>query len=162
MVYFHIDPKTKDIVYVGYGKRDRPWMMSNSGGEAARYGKRSKPHFEWYIKLEQQGVLLQDIVTIYARNLKKEDALSLEKECIKKYNPIFNKPVGGWNRKVTQEVYDKAANLHKAGKPLSQISDNLGLSVMAIQRALVGKNVSINSWYSYKPNEHFYRLKETA
>lgn len=163
VVYCHVDPTNNEIVYVGMGLRERPWAMPNSGGDAARYGKRSKAHFEWYLALEQKGILLQDVVVILNRNLSKKDALLLEKEEIKRLTPRFNKPIVTWNTKVNQDVYDEAALLHKQGLPLSKISDKLDVSVMAIQRALSGKSVSIkNKWYVYNPNKHTYRLKKAA
>jgi len=161
VVYFHVDPvENNKVMYVGMGKRERPWAMSNSGGESPSYGKRSKPHYEWYLSLENRGFLLQDIVQISHRNLTKAEALKLERRLIKRLKPVFNKPMGKGITKITQEIYDRAATLHGQGVPLSQISSLVGLASMTIQRAFVGKSESIpNCWYTYVPNKATYRWR---
>lgn len=41
-VYYHVDPDTKDIVYVGHGYKSRAWIH----GTSSKYGVRSTEHRE--------------------------------------------------------------------------------------------------------------------
>lgn len=125
-VYLHKDPTTQKVVYVGKGSGQRAWMIRNSNRDAARYGHRSKQHYEWAKKLDSMGIHLGQVVLIVAYPLTDENARALEKELIKKYNPIFNKHKGHQSM-VDKELINKAKNLRKDGMFYSQIAKELGV-----------------------------------
>jgi hypothetical protein len=87
-LYYHINPITKELFYIGIGKNKRAWDFISG----------RNPHYKNYIK--KHG---EPIVDIIKENLTKEEACSLEIEFISKYGRkgiepkgiLLNKSIGG-------------------------------------------------------------------
>lgn len=120
-VYTHKDPRTSNVVYVGYGSGQRAWMMLNSTYTGPRYGHRSKEHHSWYKQLEALGFTLEDIVKIQFKNLSKEKAKILESTLIKAHKPIFNIQQG-LGSMTDPKLKEQASSLRKEGKSYSKIA----------------------------------------
>jgi LysM repeat protein len=136
-VYLHTDPVTREIVYVGKGSGNRAWTIAK--------GQRSDAHCEWYYEYEKKGYTMDELVTIYSKSLTSEEAKELENKCIRDFNPVFNKKPG--SLKMTKEMLETAKEMQDAGKTLSAISEEFGVSHTTIQRALTGKTVSVREVY---------------
>lgn len=121
-VYQHIRPDTGEIVYIGSGTYDRAWM--------SRGGNRSKEHFEFIREMSDNGYTLNEIVEIRRQRLSKKEALSIERELIDKYRPMYNKlsNKSHWqkNRKFEVETCMLAKALHKMGYGYQRIAFLLG------------------------------------
>jgi hypothetical protein len=87
-LYYHKNPTTKELFYVGIGTNKRAWDFTSG----------RNPHYKNYIK--KHG---EPIVNIIKENLTKEEACSLEIEFISKYGRkgiepkgiLLNKSIGG-------------------------------------------------------------------
>lgn len=79
--YFHRDPETDIIVYVGVGTLDRAWQVNN----------RSKEHKEWLVHYCNEGYLLNEIVQLGGSGMPRSMALKHEVELIDEHRPKFNK-----------------------------------------------------------------------
>jgi hypothetical protein len=87
-LYYHKNPITKELFYVGIGTNKRAWDFTSG----------RNPHYKNYIK--KYG---EPIVDIIKENLTKEEACSLEIESIAKYGRkgiepkgiLLNKSIGG-------------------------------------------------------------------
>ena len=146
-VYFHVDPDTCKIMYIGMGQKGRAWAITNSGGDNAAYGNRNKDHYEWFVYLESLGYTLNEIVEITAKGLTKQEALALERDLILEHAPKFNKVAGLNNLKITPEKYETALLMRGDGLSYSKIADELDLSTMTIYRALNGKTKNVGEDY---------------
>jgi len=89
-VYHHVDPRTKQIMYVGLGTQERAWMIRN----------RSKEHIQWVNELYDCGFTLNEFVFIKEKKLNKKAAMEKEKEDVGVFNPVFNKLLNKnhWNK----------------------------------------------------------------
>ena len=74
-VYYHINSKTNEVVYIGKGKNDRAWTFN---------GNQRSEQWHQYFKNNQIEV---KIVVI---DLSEEEAFEIEKSLIKIKNPILN------------------------------------------------------------------------
>lgn len=86
-VYVHIDPRDRQVIYVGQGKGERAWIKYN----------RSKEHKNWVIELKLLNLLpIIKIVHVFKDH---KDALIRERMLIsffqKRGNLLFNKNRGG-------------------------------------------------------------------
>lgn len=70
-MYEHIDPETKEIVYIGKGSGGRAWDVTR-----ARNNRRD--HQEWMLKKMEQGYIPCDWVKIISKNLSNKQALEVE------------------------------------------------------------------------------------
>lgn len=143
-VYFHIDPSTKEIVYVGKGTGPRAFACGFSTNQSrfGAYGNRSQEHQEWIEKLLHEGKTPEQWVQIFERNLTNKAARKLEIDLIRSYKPIFNKPMGLKIRKMTPETYQIALDMRKQGVGYEQIGIKLGIGTMTVYRALNGRLVN--------------------
>jgi hypothetical protein len=103
-LYYHKNPLTKELFYVGIGTNKRAWDFISG----------RNPHYKNYIK--KYG---EPIVDIVKENLTKEEACSLEIESISKYGRkgiepkgiLLNKSIGGeiiaLGNKFTEEQKQK-------------------------------------------------------
>ena len=112
-LYYHKNPLTKELFYIGIGTNKRAWDFIS--------GRNS--HYKNYIK--KHG---EPIVDIIKENLTKEEACSLEMEYIAKYGRkgiesngiLLNKSIGGeiiaLGNKFTEEQKLKIKNSHLGKK----------------------------------------------
>ena len=133
-VYSHVDPITKDVLYVGHGTRGRAWNIAYEHTLT-----RSQPHGKHLVRLIYDGFLACDFVNILHRNLFKTDACAIERDLIESLSPKYNKDIGLSNLRLTPDVYDAALSLRSEGNSYSQIATQLGLSAMTIWRGLNGQ-----------------------
>jgi predicted GIY-YIG superfamily endonuclease len=127
-LYYHKNPLTKDLFYIGIGTNKRAWDF-NSG---------RNPHYKNYVK--KHG---EPIVDIVKENLTKEEACYLEMELISEYGRkeidfqgiLLNKSIGGdviaLGNRFTREQKIKLSNSKKGQKyniPEGRIHGNKGKS----------------------------------
>jgi hypothetical protein len=134
-VYFHVDPETDEIFYVGHGSGARAWISSPPF--------RDELHAAKLTTLESQGKTPDQWVYIIARGLSKEEACKIEREHIKKEKPLYNKVQGEKLLRVTPEILEDAFSLREQGWSFKKIAENFDLSTMTIHRAMAGKNPAL-------------------
>ena len=136
-VYRHIDPESKEILYVGIGQYDRAWCV--------RGNNRNKDHVNCLKELFLKGYTLTDIVQITDNMLSKQQAMKLEAEQVDLHRPKFNKLLNKdhWHiaRQKTQDMCHFGKALNEMGYGYSRIAYLLGASnpknkVMSIKRML--------------------------
>ncbi len=138
-VYFHVDPFTDEVRYVGAGSGGRAWSCSHSPkSEGGRRGARSNDHYEWLISLFDHGFTMGDIVDIIAQGLTRQEALNHEKDIIKAHDIdiLFNKPRSCHALVLSMADVSEAHLLRNTGTPYHLIADSLNVSTMTIYRAL--------------------------
>ena len=121
-VYSHLDPVTKEVVYVGSGQFDRAWNV--------RRNQRREEHVSWLESIYDSGYTLSDVVVIEDNNLSKEDSYIIESELIKTLKPKFNALLNPehWHigRRQPREVAEFAKTLHEMGYGYIRIAQLLG------------------------------------
>lgn len=136
-VYNHIDPESKEILYIGIGQYDRAWCV--------RGNNRNKDHVNYLKQMFLKGYTLTDIVSITDNMLSKQQAMSIEAEKVNLYRPKFNKLLNKnhWHisRQKTKEMCEFAKALKEMGYGYQRISYLLGSSApknnaMSIKRML--------------------------
>jgi hypothetical protein len=112
-LYYHKNPLTKELFYVGIGTNKRAWDFVSG----------RNPHYKNYIK--KHG---EPIVDVVKENLTKEEACSIEVELIAKYGRkgiepkgiLLNKSIGGetiaLGNKFTMEQKQKISQAKKGQK----------------------------------------------
>jgi len=136
-VYQHIDPESKEVLYVGIGQYDRAWCV--------RGNNRNKNHVSYLKEMFLKGYTLTDIVCITDNMLSKQQAMKVEAEKVDLYRPRFNKLLNKdhWHisRQQTQEMCYFAKALKEMGYGYQRIAYLLGSDkpknkVMSIKRML--------------------------
>lgn len=128
-IYYHVEPLTEEIVYIGIGTYDRAWQVNN----------RSKEHKEWLRQKYNESWLLDVLVWIVDMDLPKEQALIEELKYIDDHRPRFNKNYKlNAVCKLSKEDFELATQLRKEGMYYKDIAAELKVSPMTIHRALSG------------------------
>jgi excinuclease UvrABC nuclease subunit len=129
-VYTHRDPITQEVVYVGRGRRDRAWQCRSS--------QRMFPaHVEWLEKKLDDGWLtMDDIVTIEAKGMWKEDATLIENELIEKHKPPFNRKLGIPFKLIDEQAWEARAFYYEGGWSYKELAEKYGVSTMTMWRAI--------------------------
>ena len=134
-IYYHIDPTTDEIMYVGHGYKDRAWICGST--------TRGPEHQKWYMNLINMGYLPDSIVELVETGLTKSDACQKEQEIIRRIDTAFNKPQGLQNLKMSDELRGTAQHLRAEGLFYREIAARLNLSTMTIYRALNGQTKNL-------------------
>lgn len=134
-VYHHLDPETKEVVYVGHGCGARAWLGHTPF--------RDELHAEYLGMLESTGYTPDEWVRIVYKNLPKTEACNLERRDIKILKPRYNKIQGSKLLKFTPDLYQTAVVMRAEGASYATIAKELGLSTMVIHRGLNGKNPAL-------------------
>jgi len=93
-VYKHVDPITKEIVYLGKGCNGRAW-------DVTRCRTQNKEHQDWMLSLCEKGYLPSDWVEIIDRNLTEKEAFKEETKWFHLYGqPKFNRTAGEKNHQA--------------------------------------------------------------
>jgi hypothetical protein len=133
-VYMHIDPRTKEIVYIGRGQGQRAWMMRSSDKDTPHYGHRRYDHFQWYKELESEGYYLDVIVVLLHRGQTRAQAIANEKNLIEIHKPRFNSNAKqNWLNKH-KEIILKVKELRATNTPFSKIAKELDIGTMTAWR----------------------------
>ncbi len=140
-VYWHIDPNTDEVVYIGHGCKGRAWTHGSR-----KTALRSQEHLDWLEEKNNQNFLPTDFVFILLKNLTKNEACAEEQNLIRTYNPRFNKPLGKSLLKINSEDFELIQELRSNGLSYKKISEETGFSTMTVFRVLNNKNRN-------KPNE---------
>jgi hypothetical protein len=116
-IYFHVHPKTQEVLYVGYGSYERAWNFK-------RFTSRSKEHAEELIALYNEGYTPNDWVVLQETNLLKEEAKYKETQLIDEYRPKYNvaKNKSIYKGSFSKDVRDFVFNLRSCGFSYNQIS----------------------------------------
>lgn len=138
--YKHIDPDTKEVVYVGHGSGGRAWQCGSSHSPL-----RSDEHCKWADELLNRGVTPDEWVEIGDRGLTKKEAKEVEHELIHQLKPKFNRSIRYPLLKFTIDLYDQALKLRAKGLSYKQIGEKLGLSTMVVHRGLNGKSITLET-----------------
>lgn len=127
-VYRHIDPETKETVYVGKGVHGRAWDVTRS--------RTNQAHSKWMIEMCDKGWLPSDWVKIEAKNLSEKQAFEVEASIMHQEGRTkFNKQAGENNHqsKLTdtqaKEIYIKCKH---EKIPHKELADAYGVSRSAI------------------------------
>jgi len=135
-IYIHVDPRSKQTVYVGKGTGGRAW-------DCAFTSRGDKQHVAWMVQLLEESYTPQDFVVIVAQGLSEIDAKRLEVEWIEKLkssNPLFNHCYGRrLPRSLSLEQIQKAKVLQEQGISFQKIAKTLGSSTQTVWRALTRK-----------------------
>ncbi len=144
-VYIHIDPQTREILYVGEGSGQRAWMCLGGYSEV-RYGHRSPQHARAIQELMKRGFLPCDWVHIIHRGLTKSEARRKEQEVIRKLSPRFNRPMGKKLLKINGAKLNKAVRLRASGLSYREVADQIDVATMTVYRVLNGqtKNIGVH------------------
>lgn len=142
-VYTHIDPRTKDVKYVGAGSGGRAWACNYSpkNSSKGRYGNRSEEHHKWLSEIFDAGFTMGDIVKIVAQGISRVEALAIEKTEIERYglHTLFNRPYGQSSLILSKDDLEIAHELRGRGLSYRVIGDKLNVSAMTAHRALTGR-----------------------
>lgn len=147
-VYFHVDPITNEIVYIGHGTNERAWRCTSSPScDDKNYGHRSKEHATWCQNLIIEGFTPNDWVFIESILMDKSSACLREQKLIRKHLPRFNKPSGAKIMLVTPGIVQYAKERREQGISYKDIANECGLATMTIHRALAGKTKNLESMH---------------
>jgi len=120
-VYRHIDPNTKETVYIGMGTSCRAFRAVG--------GHRSDEHREW---LKNQYAVGNCPVVFEATGLTKTEAHDLERDLIHKEEPKFNSlstlEHKNSKRNGDFELWEFVFNLKESGFTLKNIAELIGLN----------------------------------
>ena len=133
-VYAHIDPVTKELLYIGMGKGSRAYATKTSKIDTVRYSHRSPEHAEHLEELLKCGYLPHEWITFLHRGLDKKSALSIERELIAKDKPIYNRSQGIKLLKFEYEDVLKMKSLRDSGMYYRLIAEEMGCSTMVAHR----------------------------
>lgn len=128
-VYYHIDPRTEEIVYVGHGCYERAWICRTTGPG------RSVEHAAWCLELMQLGYTPQDWVRVHIWKVTKNVAKDLERIKIKADQPRFNKTLG-LPKKLQGEIVDRVRHRRNEGFSYHELGEIFGVSTMTVWRSL--------------------------
>lgn len=135
-VYQHVDPQTRDIVYVGKGKHGRAW-------DVTRCRNQHKEHQDWMKELCKFGYVPCDWVVIIEQGLSEEEAFLLEKEWLHSNGcPIYNRQSGEKQHQAkltntqAREIYTACELGEKTHKALAE---EYGVSRSTISMIASGK-----------------------
>lgn len=136
-VYEHIDPITKERVYIGHGCRERAWTCRPGRGKKYGGGHRKPEHSAWCDDLMLQGATPNDWVVILNQGLFKSEAKTLESNLLNDFRPVFNYQLGD-NFKLTEDQYQLAIKMRRDRCTYDVIAKHIGVSAMTIWRRLNG------------------------
>jgi hypothetical protein len=139
-VYVHYDPATEDWVYIGHGKGSRAWYFNGGESNSAR----SVAHNTWCQAMCNLGYLPTEFVTVLERGLTKEQACLLEQRLIREERTAFNAIIGQGILKMTPDKVALCRQLREKGVAYGVIAKEIGLSTMAVWRALNGETKNVN------------------
>jgi len=137
-VYSYRD-KGGDIVYIGKGVNGRAWHVGYMRGD-------TQERHDWKQEQMLLGRLPCDWVNIEARYLTETEALSLETELIKRYEPPLNRCKNPKHKssKINEEGFKFAKVLREMGYSYKNIASLVGGTTMTIHRALNGGLKGVN------------------
>ena len=141
-VYKHIDPTTKELLYIGHGCRGRAWIHGSR-----RSVLRSQDHLDHLECLTQDGFVATDWVFIEQQGLPKKEACKIEQQLIREQNPRYNKSSGKSLLKLTPEQVGNCRQLRKQGLFYNQIATQVQVSTMTVYRALNNQTKNIGENY---------------
>lgn len=134
-VYYHVDPETLDIAYIGSGQKERAWI--------SRKNNRHPEHFEWLQSLENKGFIPSDWVVILDRFPTKEAAKLEEQTLIAQYKPKYNRMGVAphlWCMTFTTDEIEMIKALRSDGMSYSKIAEEVGRSVTGVWRVCNDKS----------------------
>lgn len=132
-VYKHIDPETREVMYIGKGSKGRAWYFGHESG-------RSEEHNSYLMTLTYRGYTAEAFVEIISSQLTEEEAFKLESALLEDH---FNRPKYNSKKdhscKLTQEVIDHIFKLRGIGFSYDKIAKEVGFSTMTVYRAYTGQ-----------------------
>lgn len=134
-VYYHVEPSSREIVYIGKGTGGRAWDVTRSRGE-------HKEHQEWMMSLMDEGFVPSDWVVIFKKGLSEKEAFKEERELLNETGPVkFNRQAGEKQHqaKMSNEQALEAFELREKGLTHAEIANLYGVSRSAISMLLSGK-----------------------
>lgn len=117
-VYVHRHPRSKEIIYIGMGQKDRAWTITSKA--------RHIEHKQFLEELGDSGFIASDWTQVVARQMTKAKAYEYERELISIHKPKFNRD--RHQRCMTAAEIDKAAELRQSGKSYEKIAKELGFN----------------------------------
>lgn len=137
-VYLHRSPDTKEIVYIGFGTKERAWNCRKTH-------RRNNEHLDWLAYYDSKGYTMDEIVEISFKSRDREAALEMERKLIDTYRPKFNyTEAWSWCMSLTPEQIVLARSLREDGLSYSNIATEIGSSAMTVYRLLNGQTKGYN------------------
>lgn len=140
-VYRHVDPRTKEVRYVGQGVKGRAWACGSCTAESGRRGNRTREHTAWIDELLSLGYTPGDFVEILRKGLSNEEAKECEAREIEKYDwfRLFNRYTGHVSLKMTPEKLARAKVMRADGASYAAIAAALGMHTQTVWRGLTNR-----------------------
>lgn len=136
-VYKHVDPITEEIVYIGYGSRDRAWKFPPLSPNFPS-ANRQPNHIAWMEEKTKEGFIPADWVKIVEKFEYRDLARELESSLIKKIQPKYNlRNCNRSPRRIQEEVIEMK-KLYKEGLTLQQIGSKYNISRQTVKRYIDG------------------------
>ena len=127
-VYYHVDPRTNQIVYIGMGSGGRAWCCSPSDHS-------DENHSNWIKELLNIGYTPDEFVQVIRSGLERKDALIIESRMIKRWRPVYNRLGLVIYTLLTEDQQNNIIELREIDKlPYSKIAEKIGSSTMTVQR----------------------------
>lgn len=132
-LYYHVDPDTREVLYVGTGSKERAWL-------SRQHNRNNPAHFSWLAELEKQGFTPDAWVEIYFSSFDREEVLALERQRISEIKPMFNyTEKWTWCLSLTDAQVEKAKELRSTGYTYKAIAKEIDSSTMTVYRLLTGQ-----------------------
>ena len=136
-VYEHKDPVTKEVVYIGYGSRDRAWKFPPISKNYPS-ANRQPEHILWMEEKTKQGYIVSEWVNILYKAENRDEVRLRETKLIKEFSPRFNLVnCGRCARKTIQEVTEMQA-LRLQGVIYQEIGKLFGVDRRTAKRYIDG------------------------
>ena len=138
-VYFHTDPDTQEVMYIGFGTGERAWIGRCNN-------RNNSEHVEWLASQQAKLRTPDEYVSIEFKSFDKNEALAKERELIEDLAPKFNY-TGKWEwcMVLNEEQLKSARYLRdETGLSYKAIATEIGVSTMTIYRALNGQTKGYN------------------
>lgn len=118
-IYAHIDPFTKEVIYIGRGTYERAWTYKWNAS-------RDKEHRLYLEDLTKRGFIATEWVKILLRQLTRAEAVKAERIFITEYLPKYNKDKGAGSRTDKRLIHWSRA-LRKQGLSYTEIMKRMKL-----------------------------------
>lgn len=138
-VYQHTDPDTEEIVYVGYGSRDRAWKFPPLSPNHPS-ANRQPNHIAWMELKTAAGYVPSDWVKIVFRSTERNEARKHEAKMIKTLQPRYNLHNCNRSARRTKGDVEEMTKLYESGLTLRQVGDKFDVSRNTVKRYIDGKS----------------------
>lgn len=126
-VYYHIDPKTNKLMYIGKGSGGRAWQCSPTD-------RHNKKHYDWIKALLEEGYTPEDFVQIVTKDVSCSEALIIESKMIRRWKPEFNNLGVAIDTCLDEKQQKRVIQLREQNISYDRIAQELGVAAMTVHR----------------------------